>query len=97
MAVIVPEQRNSVRGCVRVSECACVHGCVRYGVCDMGCVGVSPDQVVICGDEHVELQQASGPALIMPFVPAGARDKGKGEEGEREGMRTKGGARERRK
>ena len=33
----------------------------------------------------------------MPFVPAGARDKGKGEEGEREGMRTKGGARERRK
>jgi hypothetical protein len=44
-------------------------------------VRASPDQIVVCGDEHVELQQASRPALIVPLVSTGMRGKGK-KEGE---------------
>lgn len=54
--------------------------CILYGEC-----GSSPDQIVVCGYEHVELQQAARSALVVPLVSAVQKHQtGYGGERERE-------------
>ena len=30
-----------------------------------------PDEIIVGGDEHVELQEPPGPSLVVPLIPTG--------------------------